>query len=96
VKNIFLGRPWRDYAKVTFIDTEMGAHIMPAGWSEWHKGETNRLTTAVYQEYGSTGPGGDMSQREPLAKKLTADEAKEYVARVYLKGADGWDPQEIK
>jgi len=96
VRNIFLGRPWRDYAKVTFIDTEMGAHIMPAGWSEWHKGETNRLTTAVYQEYGSTGPGGDMSQREPLAKKLTADEAKEYVAKFYLKGADGWDPLGVK
>jgi pectinesterase len=96
VANIYLGRPWRDYAKVTFIDTEMGAHILPAGWSEWHKGETTRLTTAVYQEFGSTGPGGDMSQREPLAKKLTAEEAKGYVARIYLKGADGWDPEKVK
>jgi pectinesterase len=93
---IFLGRPWRDYAKVTYLDTEMGAQISPEGWSEWHKGETNRLTTAVYQEYGSTGPGGDMSKREPLAIKLTKEQAEGYRAKAYLKGADGWDPTVVK
>ncbi len=93
---VFLGRPWRDYAKVTFIDTEMGAHIAPAGWSEWHKGETNRLTTAVYQEYGSTGPGGAMGAREPLARTLTKAEADGYRAKVYLKGTDGWDATAVK
>ena len=93
---VFLGRPWRDYAKVTFLDTEMGAHISPEGWSEWHKGETNKLTTSTYQEYGSTGPGGDLSKREPLAKKLTKDEAETYRAKVYLQGGDGWDPSGVK
>ncbi len=96
VIKVFLGRPWRDYAKVTFIDTEMSDHIMPAGWSEWHPGETDRLKTAVYQEYGSTGPGAHKGEREPLAKELTADEAKQYEAKVYLKGTDGWDPTKVK
>ena len=96
VTNIFLGRPWRDYAKVIFMNTEMGAHIVPAGWSEWHKGETDRLKTATYAEYRSTGPGAHPDDREPLSKQLTADEAKAYETKAYLAGADGWDPTKVK
>src|SRR5439155_356694 len=31
----YLGRPWRPYASVTFIDCEMGPHIRPEGWHNW-------------------------------------------------------------
>jgi len=96
VKNVFLGRPWRDYARVTFLSTDMGAHIVPAGWSEWHKGETERLKTAVYAEYESTGPGANAAAREPLSRQLTAEEAKAYAAPVYLRGTDGWNPTLVK
>ena len=96
VANVFLGRPWRDYATVTFIDTEMGAHIVPTGWSEWHKGETDRLKTTTYAEYGSTGPGANAAARDPHAKQLTAAEAKEYSAKKYLAGSDGWDATAVK
>ena len=34
-KNVWLGRPWRPFASVVFIDTAMGAHIAPQGWREW-------------------------------------------------------------
>ena len=96
VQHVFLGRPWRDYATVTFIDSELGAHIVPEGWSEWHKGETDRLKTATYAEYHSTGPGANPAAREPLSRQLTAAEAKKYETKVYLAGADGWDPTEVK
>ena len=96
VANIFLGRPWRDYAKVIFMNTEMGAHIMPAGWSEWHKGETERLKTAYYAEFNSTGPGAHVGERESLMKALTVEEAKQFETRVWLGGADGWDPTKVK
>ena len=96
VQHIYLGRPWRDYATVTFMDTEMGAHIDPAGWSEWGRagsghdgpkgGETHRLATAVYAEYNSTGPGASPTTREPMAKQLTAAEAKVYEPKVFLGG----------
>ena len=26
---VYLGRPWRDYSTVIFMNTEMGAHILP-------------------------------------------------------------------
>ena len=96
VIKVFLGRPWRDYAKVTFLNTEMGDHIMPAGWSEWHPGETDRLKTAVFQEYNSSGPGAHVSEREPLARMLTASEAREYETKRYLAGDDRWDPTAVK
>src|SRR5262249_21684485 len=41
VSEVWLGRPWRPYASVIFMNTVMGAHIAPAGWREWHPGETH-------------------------------------------------------
>ncbi|MGD0547177.1 MAG: pectinesterase family protein, partial [Terracidiphilus sp.] len=35
---VYLGRPWRPYATVIFLNTEMGEHIDPSGWREWHPG----------------------------------------------------------
>jgi pectin methylesterase-like acyl-CoA thioesterase len=75
VSNVWLGRPWRPYARVVFLNTEMGAHIQPAGWREWHPGETNSIETAFYAEYNSSGPGGDPNQRDPHTKQLSAEEA---------------------
>lgn len=89
---IFLGRPWRPYAKVIFIDTEMGAHIAPAGWREWHPGETHSLDTAFYAEYHSSGPGAHPSERDGHAHFLTADEVKAYLPAVFLRGNDDWNP----
>jgi len=96
VGNVFLGRPWRDYAKVIYLNTEMGPHIAAAGWSEWHKGDTERLKTAYYAEFNSSGPGGKTGEREPLSKQLTAAEAKPYEAKIFLAGTDGWDPTAVK
>ena len=96
VEHVFLGRPWREYARVVFLDTEMGAHIEVAGWSEWHVGETDRLKTVSYAEYGSTGPGAHVGEREGLAKQLTAAEAKQYGVKAWLGGADRWDPTRVK
>ncbi len=30
-----LGRPWRPYASVTYLNCEMGDHIKPEGWNIW-------------------------------------------------------------
>jgi len=87
--NVWLGRPWRAYAKVIFLNTEMGSHILPAGWREWHPGETHSIETAYYAEYNSTGPGAHRGDRDPHTKLLTADEAAQFESKTFL---DGWDP----
>lgn len=92
VDNVYLGRPWRPYATVVYLDTDMGPQIQPAGWREWHPGETHSLETAFYAEAGSTGSGAHPGEREPYTKQLTADERKKFLPETFLRGRDGWDP----
>lgn len=94
--NIYLGRPWRDYSTVIFMNTTIGAHINPAGWSAWKSSPTDRLKTATYAEYKSSGPGANPQAREPDSKQLTKDEAKKYETTAYLAGSDGWDPTKVR
>lgn len=62
----YLGRPWRPYASVTWIETEMGAHIAPEGWDNWR--DPANQETARYAEFGSSGPGGGARERVAWAK----------------------------
>ena len=89
---VFLGRPWRPYATVVYLNTEMGGHIDPAGWREWHPGETHSIETAFYAEFNSTGPGANRSQRDPHTHFLTPEQAKQFEPSVFLRGSDNWDP----
>jgi polygalacturonase len=89
---VFLGRPWRPYATVAFLNTEMGSHIDPAGWREWHPGETHSLETVFYAEFNSTGPGAQHDQRDPHTHFLTPEQAKQYEPAVFLRGKDNWNP----
>ena len=91
--SVYLGRPWRGYATVVYLNTWMGKHIVPAGWSEWKSAPQPRLPTATYAEFNSSGPGADAKAREPYAKQLTAAEAAKYATKAYLAGSDGWDPE---
>jgi pectinesterase len=85
-----LGRPWRPYASVTYLNCEMGAHIRPEGWNNW-RNVTNELT-ARYGEFHSTGPGANPDKRVKWAKQLTDDEAKAYTLEKILGGEDNWKP----
>ncbi|KAL0322675.1 UNVERIFIED_CONTAM: putative pectinesterase 29 [Sesamum angustifolium] len=31
----FLGRPWREYARVVFYNTSMSSIVVPQGWDAW-------------------------------------------------------------
>jgi pectinesterase len=83
VTKVFLGRPWRDYAKTVYIHCEMEAHILPEGWSNW--GGTTRDKTAFYAEYGNTGPGSAVSGRVPWSHQLTKKQAKKYTRENILR-----------
>ncbi|MGA7343103.1 MAG: pectinesterase family protein [Terracidiphilus sp.] len=90
--DVFLGRPWRPFATVVYLHTEMDAKIAPAGWREWHPGETHSLDTAFYAEFDSTGPGAHHDERDPHTHFLTPEQAKQYEPQVFLRGADNWNP----
>lgn len=89
---VYLGRPWRPFASVAFLNTRMDDQIDAAGWREWHPGETHSLNTAFYAEYNSTGPGAHPGERDPHTKLLTREEASKFEPALYLRGADQWNP----
>ncbi len=90
VKKVYLGRPWRDFARVVYIRCELGKHIAPEGWANWDK--TNRDKTAFYAEFGNTGAGSVTSERVKWSKILKPAAARKYTVENILKGHDGWKP----
>jgi len=93
VQELYLGRPWRPYSTVVFLNTDLEAQVMSAGWHEWHAGETHSLDTAFYAEYHSTGLGANPSGRDPHSHQLTDAEAQKFSTANFLLGEDGWNPE---
>jgi pectinesterase len=90
VDAVFLGRPWRDYAKVVFVKCKLGSHILPQGWSNWSG--TNRDQTAFYAEYGNFGTGAATTQRVEWAHQLAPDEAESYTPeKIFGLGLKKWE-----
>jgi pectin methylesterase-like acyl-CoA thioesterase len=87
-KHVYLGRPWRAYATVVYLDTWMGPEIEPAGWHEWEHDGKPSLPTSFYAEYRSTGPGAN-----PERRQLTPQEAARFARKTFLAGSDAWDPR---
>lgn len=88
VHSVYLGRPWRDFAKTVLINCYIGPHIHPHGWHDWDKTEARE--TVYYAEYMSHGPGGDMADRPDWVIRLKADELDYYSKKAVLSGTDGW------
>lgn len=73
---IYLGRPWKPYAKTVFFESEEGAFISSGGWSLWSGNENH--TTCFYAEYNCFGPGSDTLNRVTWSHQLTEEEASTY------------------
>lgn len=90
-KKVYLGRPWRPYAKTVYINTEIGSHIVKEGWDNWRNPENEK--TVLYAEYKSYGPGANAGARVKWSQQLTAREAKQYTLQnIFF----NWDPEIIK
>lgn len=79
--SVYLGRPWRDYAKTVLIGCELGPHIRAEGWHDWNKPQAHE--TMLYAEHGCTGPGAS-GERAPFAKALTDEEAAAYTYENFM------------
>lgn len=89
ITKVYLGRPWRPYAKTVFINTEMGKHIVPEGWNPW-KGDKmfpDKEKTAYYAEFGSEG--GNIAKRVSWSHQLTKKDLKKYTLEKIF---NGWNP----
>jgi pectinesterase len=87
---VFLGRPWRDFAKVVFIRCSMDGHIEPEGWHNWDKPWRER--TAYYAEYKCYGAGSDTTRRVPWSHQLTDEEALCYTLQKIFSAHSAFPP----
>lgn len=60
--SVYLGRPWRDYARVAFQRCSLGSSINETGWGVWSDGipQTDHVT---FEEYSNSGAGSDTTDR---------------------------------
>lgn len=88
---VSLGRPWRPYATVVFLQAQIDAPVISAGWTEWVRFGKPSLPTAYYAEFDSTGAGADPQARERFSRQLTAAEAERWAPQRILVGKDKWN-----
>lgn len=86
-----LGRPWRPYSRVIYINTELPSDLTPAGWNNWNNPANEK--TAFYAESNSRGSGANPSARVAWSHQLTPSEARAYLPDNFLKGSDHWQPE---
>lgn len=82
VDAVYLGRPWRAYSAVIFMNCELGAHIRPAGWDNWRNPDNEK--SVRYYEYNNTGAGSERSGRVDWCRTLTKREAKKIKQEIVL------------
>lgn len=84
--SVYLGRPWREYAHVAFLNCYMGEHIKREGWHDWGKSKSRE--TVQFVEYKSYGPGATLNDRVAFSKVI--DDPSYYARHLVLKG---WSPE---
>lgn len=93
-ETVYLGRPWRDFAKSVFLDCRVETHIHPDLFHDWKKPAarehsffaTYRLTNVADHNLITTNP------TDSFAKYLTESEASAYTKQAVLGGSDCWNP----
>ena len=83
INKVYLGRPWRQFAKTAFVNCELGSHIRPEGWHNWN--DKDKEQTVFYAEGGNIGPGAGISKRVPWARQLSQQVIDVYTAEEILK-----------
>jgi pectinesterase len=76
ITKVYLGRPWRIYAKTVYINCQMGKHVLPEGWHNWSKPEAENTT--FYAEFENSGEGFQPLNRVSWSHQIDTTEAQKY------------------
>ncbi|KAL4271970.1 hypothetical protein GQ457_13G024570 [Hibiscus cannabinus] len=87
----YLGRPWHQYSRTIIMQSWLNDIIAPQGWLPWNGNFA--LDTLWYAEFNNRGAGAVQTNRVKWKgiKKITAAEAKQFTAGVFLLGGQ-WIP----
>ncbi|UAB82672.1 pectin esterase [Zunongwangia sp. SCSIO 43204] len=97
IDQVYLGRPWRSYAKTVFINSTLGEHIVEKAWDPWtgDKMFPQKEKTTYYAEYQSKGKGKGSSPKTRVdwSHQLTEAEVKKYTIKNIFSGhQNDWNP----
>ncbi len=71
--SVYLGRPWRDYARSVFIDCTIGEHICKEGFHDWDKPHARECS--CFATYGCFRPDGEaFVPSAPFAREIDENE----------------------
>ena len=91
--SVYLGRPWRDYAKTILISCELGAHIHPAGFHDWNRENTHETVCyAEYASYPATSDCRPLSDQADFVQNLDEQQAGHFSRKLVL---GDWTPDEL-
>jgi pectinesterase len=93
VDKVFLGRPWRGFARVAYLNCEMGPFIRSEGWDNWSKAENEK--TAMFAEYSNSGAGASVAGRVSWSVNLSEKEASRY-SKEHIFAPIGWEADKGK
>lgn len=87
-ESVFLGRPWRNFAKTVLLNCWLGSHITREGWHDWGKEDAHGIV--FYAEYNSRGPGAEHTCRPAWTAVLNQEQAGEYTREHVLGRGENW------
>ncbi|XP_034583687.1 pectinesterase-like [Setaria viridis] len=92
VVQTYLGRPWKPFSRVVFMQCTVSDVVDPRGWLPWERQVPP--DTLYYGEYGNEGPGAAVGGRvnwRGVHSNLDASEACSFTVERFIKGND-WLP----
>lgn len=87
----YLGRPWKAYSRVVFMQSDLEGLVEHAGWLPWNSSNPFQ-DTLYYGEYGNRGAGADTSQRvnwTGVHANMSQTEAAQFTVTNFIAG-ESW------
>ncbi|RCV33719.1 hypothetical protein SETIT_7G104600v2 [Setaria italica] len=81
---LYLGRPWKEYARTLYVSCYLGTVIRPEGWLPWRGDFAFR--TLYYGEFDSRGPGANRTARVEWSNQTPEQHVKLYSLENFIQG----------
>ncbi|TVU14432.1 hypothetical protein EJB05_37900, partial [Eragrostis curvula] len=81
---LYLGRPWKEYARTLYVSCFLGTVLRPEGWLPW-RGDF-ALRTSYYGEFDSRGPGANPRARVEWSNQTPEKHVRFYSVENFIQG----------
>ncbi|XP_019191747.1 PREDICTED: pectinesterase 2-like [Ipomoea nil] len=91
---VYLGRPWREYARTIIMESDIESLIDPEGWLWWDGKDESLKNNIYYAEFENTGAGSSTAGRvnwNSVHQVITPQEAEQFTVDKFIDG-NSWLP----